>query len=154
MSFDLSQPVTLRPSRRKWAIVFAGCLAFAIGGIAMGSWYVWAVFGIGTVIGGVMLLPGAGYLRLERDGFHLCSLFRGQFIPWTAVHDFGVTRILLNKMVGLNYEPGKAPMKALSRANAGLVGFEGALPETYGMSAEALAELMNDALSRARLRTG
>jgi hypothetical protein len=134
--------------------MFAGCLAFFVLGIALGTWLAAIFFGAGVVIAAVMLLPGAGYLRLEPDGYRVCSLFRAQFIPWTSVHDFGVTHILLNKVVGMNFEPGRAPARALSRINSGLVGFEGALPETYGMSAEALAELMNDALSKARLRTG
>jgi hypothetical protein len=102
------------------------------------------------VVFAVMLLPGAGYLRIDRQGFTTCALFRATFTPWSTVRGFGVTRVGYRRMVGVNLEPSGRLAAGVGRVNASLLGFEGALPDTYKMSAEALAALMNEALAQAR----
>jgi len=160
MNFDLSQPVTLRPSRKKLVgflvagVIFVAVFVFMIhagNGSVTIAWIGLVFFGIGIVVFTVMLLPGASYLRLEPGGFTQCSLFRRVFIPWSDVRGFGVTRIVATKAVGVNFEAQAETrlMRAISRP----VGWDGTLADTYGMTAEALAELMNQALSNARSRS-
>lgn len=161
MSVDLTGPITLRPSRLKTSGLLTISLIFVGTGVWMlnsngaapaTAWLTVIFFGVGTVVFAVMLLPGASYLRLEPGGYTVCTLFRSSFYPWSTVRGFGVTRIFLRRMVGINLEPGSGIAAGLGRVNARLVGFEGALPDTYGMSAAALAALMNEALARAKLR--
>ena len=80
-------PVTLRVSRLKMLGLLAGSLAFVVGSIFLivfvkgdpetlvagiaGVLF----FGACAVIGAVMLLPGAGSLTLDVQGFEVCSFF-------------------------------------------------------------------------------
>jgi hypothetical protein len=168
MTANPSMPTVLQPSRLKMAGVLVVSAIFVAIGISMirstdtvlgmpsvyAGWFTVVVFTLGLAISVASLLPGANYLRLEPGGYTTCALFRRTFTPWTAVRGFGVTQVILRKMVGINFEPEvAAPMRG-ARINTKLVGFDGALPDTYGMSAVALADLMNRELSKARLRTG
>lgn len=161
MTVDLSHPVVLRPRRVKLVALLALSLVFVAAGIYVAgagagstAWIGVVFFGIGSIVFGVMLLPGASFLRLEPDGFAVCTLFRQQFYAWSVVYRFGVTRVFYRQVVGINFEPDAKILPGLRRVNTGLIGFDGMLPDTYGMGATALAELLNDALSRARLRAG
>jgi hypothetical protein len=68
-------PVTLYPSRRKWLLVMAGCLLFAVAGIGEAyngdakGWLGVVFFGLGAIVPGLMLLHGAASLTLDADGF-------------------------------------------------------------------------------------
>jgi hypothetical protein len=161
MTADLPHPATLRSSRVKTVGFLILSLVFVAGAIWMiaadpaastTGWLTAIFFGVGAIVFAVMLVPGASFLRLEPEGFTVCALFRRSFTPWSTVHRFGVTRIVWRRAVGMNFEPDAKMSVGLRRLNAGIAGFEGALPDTYGMSAAALAELMNEALARARLR--
>ncbi|MBV8889576.1 MAG: hypothetical protein JO305_07895 [Alphaproteobacteria bacterium] len=156
-------PTVLRPSRRRNAGFAALCLLFVAGGLWMMqtqgtdrgmSNFWWGVatvvfFGLGTVVFGITLLPGAAYLKLEATGFTVCSLFRKRFTPWQAVEHFGVTQIVLRKYVGIAFTPAGKQEIAMSRVNTRLIGFDDMLPDTYGRSAEELTALLNDALALA-----
>jgi hypothetical protein len=167
MTFDLSQTVTLRPNRAKLGGFLAMSLVFvAIGAVMTTSggtvrgvpayiagWAGVIFFGLGALVFVAMLLPGAAYLRLQPDGYTVCALFRANFYPWAAVHQFGVTRIGVRRMVGFTYEPDSEFKSRFTRINTNIAGYDNVLPDPYGLSVEALADLMNDALARARLRT-
>src|SRR5690348_4499396 len=92
-------PLTLHPSRKKWLLVLAGCALFAIGGYWMVrsnegmGWLVLIFFGLGALIAVVVMLPGAGALTLDRDGFETRSLFRRSRARWSDVSRFEVARI-------------------------------------------------------------
>ncbi len=139
----------LRPSQMKLVglcvltaiLVAAGVFCVRTGYRVIG-WLDIAFFGMCIAVFAVMMLPGAGYLRLREDGFEMCSLFRRSYLPWHAVEVFEVGRIGLNKRVvfNLNRDVGMDKARAVARS---ISGWEGALPDTYGMSAQALADLMN-----------
>jgi hypothetical protein len=137
-------PVTLRSSRKKAVLGLIGCVAFVAIALSMDhslfGYLGLALFGLGGIVFMIHLLPNSSYLRLTRDGFTICSSFRCKTIRWRHVARFGVGRIYTRKVVGWDpaheiSKPGKVT-KALS-------GFVSALPETYGLRAEELAELMN-----------
>ena len=146
MSEDDVETLTLRPRRLKMAFYGMLSAAFTGGGVYMimdgdhGGWFVAGFFGACTLIFLALLLPGAAYLRLSRDGFRVRSLWRGHFTPWSAVTGFGVARIARRRLVVFNFVDAKARRGA--RYARILTGVEGALPDTYGMSPEKLAELM------------
>ena len=103
-------PVTLRPSRTRWLLVLAIGLLFAVGGVWMiqdgrwMGWYVLVFFGLVALIAAVAMLPGAGGLILDREGFDVTSLFRRYRIRWQDTADFAAVSIppAHQKMVGYN----------------------------------------------------
>jgi hypothetical protein len=156
-------PTILRPSRKRLLRYLATSVVFVAIGVWMrgqggntwgvpNSWdggAVIAFFGFGVAIFAVMLLPGAAYLKIDEAGFTVCSLFRPRFTPWEAVEGFGVTEIVVRKFVGVVLMPAGRQAARMGRLNNRLVGFDDALPDTYGRSAEEMAALMNDALALA-----
>ena len=81
-------PQKLFPSRKKWLLLMVVGIAFTAGGIFMvreqadGGWFVLIFFGLGLVVSIAMLLPGAGGLLLDSDGFKMTSLFRSHRSRW------------------------------------------------------------------------
>jgi len=141
--------LTLRPSPKRWLLMIALSVVFIVvgtrivdghpltGGLAIGF------FGLCVLIGIVNLLPGASHLRLDDAGFEMRSLFRSHRVGWSDVAAFGVAQIALNRMVGWNFVAGHVGHERIRKLNTGLSGFEAALPDTYGRSANALAETLN-----------
>lgn len=139
----------LRPSRRRTAGLVALCLLFvALGSalIAAGNGLVGGIavlfFGLGAAVLGTNLLPGAAELRLDREGLEVRSLFRSRRFRWSDVHGFRPVTIppAHSAVVGFDFSPGARPAGA-SLASS-LAGVEGALPNTYGLSAAELATLL------------
>ncbi|MGE5146889.1 MAG: hypothetical protein ACM3N5_09075 [Candidatus Eiseniibacteriota bacterium] len=148
------ETLTLHPRRLTMAFYGVLSAAFTVGGALMirdgdhGGWFVAGFFGICTVIFLALLLPGAAYLRLTHDGFRVRSLWRTHFTPWPAVIAFGVARVGRRRLVVFTFADVKARRGA--RYARILTGVEGALPDSYGMSPEKLAELMTHWHVRAR----
>ncbi len=141
--------VVLRPGRLKWAGIGVFCLLFTVAGVWLGStgdkigWGCAVLFGLGFLVSAASLLPGATYLRLTDEGFTMCSMYRSHTYRWQDVSGFTVGRVFTNKMVLFNFEPTYQRTPGLRSINVDLVGYEGGLPDSYGLSHEALAELLN-----------
>ncbi len=141
--------LVLRPKRLRYLLYLALGMAFTvIGGfmIAERLWHGWLVavcFGSASLVFSSLLLPGAAFLRLGEEGFTMCSLYRRHSFKWTEVSPFVPGHVGGQAMVLFDLlDPSRRPhLRALSR---GLFGAEAGLPDTYGMSAPALADLMND----------
>ena len=131
------------------------CLAFVAGSILMirkgerMGWLCAAFFGLGIPVFLLQLWPKSSFLTVTEEGMEFCSLFRRSKVRWGDISEFGVTTIRqhglpVNRMVAFNYsaEYNRAA-KARSVAKV-LSGFEGALPDTYGMDAEELAQVLTD----------
>jgi len=103
------------------------------------GWGVVTFFGAGCLISIVVLLPGASQLTLDRRGFMVRSLFRRRDYSWQDVGEFG-TWEFKNRMVVFNRHPGSGGMA--SALNVKLTGRDSALPDTYGLAAEDLVQLM------------
>ncbi len=149
-------PITLKPSKLRslgWLCVFA---AFTVTGVWMSTekpligYLCSAFFGLGFVVFTINLLPKSSYLELTENGFTMCSLFRKSTTKWTDVEGFSVIEIAGNEMVSWyyseNYEKQQTG-RAISRA---ISASEAALPDTYGMKAKDLADLMNELVERQR----
>lgn len=140
--------LVLRPKRLSQLGYFAICLAFTIGGalmIADGQWAGWFVagfFGLGVVALPLTILPGASYLRLTPQGFTVCSMYRHHHFKWAEIEPCFPGVVSKRKMVLFDLaEPGRFPRgRAVARL---LTGAEAGLSDTYGMTAEDLAALMN-----------
>src|SRR5664279_5504523 len=96
------------------------------------------------MIGITMLLPGANSLRLDGNGFEITKFyFLRQSYSWLNVSDFVVWEMSRNRFVVFKAE--KPRLGVYERINAAMTGGRnGYLPDTYGMAASDLAELMTD----------
>ena len=74
-----------------------------IQGHRQGGGFAAIVFGLGSLVCALHLLPGSSYLLLEPDGFTVRTLYRSQRYGWAEVERFGVTRIGGNKTVAFDY---------------------------------------------------
>lgn len=143
------------PSPEKWLKLTLGSALFTAIGIAMMlkaapfGIFVTASFGVGTMIGITMLLPGANSLRLDGDGFEITKFFfLRQRYSWLNVSDFVVWGMFQNRMVVFKAE--KPRLGVYERINAAMAGGRnGYLPDTYGMSAAELVQLMTSWLNSA-----
>jgi hypothetical protein len=142
-------PVTFRTRSLKMLLLALGSGVFVSSGlwllprqpiIAVASI---VFFGLCGVVGLVGLLPGSSYLTLTERGFEFASLFRRHFVPWSNVESFVPVKIQFNRLVGWNYSPAFRESQRLRGLNTAIAGVEAALPDTYGMSAEQLVNLMN-----------
>jgi len=141
--------ITLRPSRRKLAGLLLPSLVFAGVGASMVArgrpfgWWLAGGFGLVALTGLLLLSPRAAYLRLEPEGFVLCTFFRRLAIPWGDVQRFRVVQLSGHPAVVFDLKR-SAPEHNLSRRSAqALAGADGLLPETYGLEARALALLLD-----------
>ena len=143
-------PMTLHPSQKKMALLTIGTGVFVIGGIAIypSLPFVGAIaillFGLGFIVGLIGLLPNSAYLELTTKGFTFVSFFRRHFVAWESVASFLPIKLGLNSLAGYNYAPQYAGFRSLTNPNIALAGAEAALPDSYGMSVEALCKLMNE----------
>lgn len=141
----------IRPKRLK----FLKLLAISTGFVVLGAFLIregepigWATvlfFGVGIIVFSLMLLPGSAYLKLDRDGFTICSLYRSHSARWDEVERFEVGSFKGRKMVFFNFSNSHRGREFLRKLSSAIAGYEAALrPEIYGLSAEQFAALMND----------
>ena len=147
-------PATFRTSRIKVAVLLTSSVAFVATGVWMASekpliGYLCIVFfGLCALVFTVQLHPNSSYLTVSPDGFTFCALFRQTFVPWSQTTEFVVVNVRNHQMVGWNYALGYQGQKAGRVLAKAIAGVEAALPDTYGIKASDLANLMNDARRR------
>jgi hypothetical protein len=105
-----------------------------------------AFFGLGLVVSLILLLPGSSFLELDANGFVIRNVFRDSRLSWADIDGFETRRLGMRKFVTLNFARGYSASSRVRALAKGMSGAEGALPDTYGMSAEDLANLMNQHL--------
>lgn len=143
-------PVTFQSSRKKMALLLLGSSIFVIGGVwllprePVTGMACIVFFGLGVAVAAVGFHPKSSYLTLTEQGLLFANLFRKHFVAWSSVEAFEPVTIHLNKMVGWNYTAEFRDSARLRRANSALAGVEAGLPDTYGMSAEQLASILNE----------
>jgi hypothetical protein len=140
-------PVAFKPSRMKWLLVSLGSAVFTAGGIGMVAteadkgWFVLIFFAFCLAVSAIMLLPGAGGLVLDADGFQATSLFCHYRLRWQDVTGFEPISLpyVRRRMVGYNISSIGPTIGTLTTV---ISGRNASLPDTYGFSADELAELM------------
>jgi hypothetical protein len=106
------------------------------------GWIALVIFALATIVGLLNLLPGAAGLTLGRDGFRTRNLFRRHDYKWADVSDIAGVRLpSLSRCVAFNDRLVQG--SRLARTNVRLVGRNSALPDTYGLSVDDLAQLMS-----------
>jgi hypothetical protein len=153
---ELATPFTLYPSKKKISLLFLGSALFVAGGVFLihrgdtGGWYCTVFFGACLVVSLFQFLPGSAYLTVDDQGIEVCALFRKSRIDWADIAEFGVYSmrnhgIAVSKMVGINFSDHYSSKSKTGRATARvLTGFDGGLPDTYGLKAEDLALLLSN----------
>jgi hypothetical protein len=148
MTSSIQIPTTLRPSRKKAAMLFLVSLLFVVGGIwmvrdgQMMGYLCGGFFALGLPVFALQFHPKAAYLRLEPDSFTFCSLFRAHTVRWAIIREFAVICVGPNRMVAWNFTPDYPASGSARAISKSLSGYEAALPDTYGMKPQELVELM------------
>jgi hypothetical protein len=141
-------PLTLYPSKTKWLLILLGCAVFTAGGIWMirdheaSGWFVAGFFGLGSLTSIVVMLPGAGALTLDQKGFEVTNLFRRHQTRWADADGFDSSVIPPAHTSLVVYDDLTVMPGAMTGFNTAITGRNAALNDTYGLSADALAELM------------
>jgi hypothetical protein len=146
----------LRASRTKWLAILLGSAAFVAFGLfilptqpfaAWASIVFCGLYGVGAF---VVLLPGSTYLRLTPEGYEMRAAFRTWKQPWQHIERFQAyrNRTSWNRFVGIIYDPSYKGHVRARRLNRSLAGVDDALRDTFGLSADELANLMNEWLNR------
>jgi hypothetical protein len=144
-------PFTLFPKRTKTVVLLLVSSVFVAGSVLMIylgepiGWLGAVFFGLAALVFLVQLLSKNRFLTISEEGIEFHSLFHAERIRWTDVSTFGVYQTGPGpKLVGFNYSsdyPGATKGRSVARA---LAGFEGRLPDTYGLSADDLALLLSE----------
>lgn len=136
-------PLTLKPGKIKNTILILISIAFIVLGISLLEKNMLIAvlniffFGICLIIFVINMIPNASYLKIDERGIEMKNLFKTTFIPWQAVSGFKTKFIFVNKLVTFTIDE-----KLLE--NSKMKGKSGAFPDTYGMSAKNLANLLNE----------
>ena len=153
---DWAIEVTLRPNRLRYLLLMTVSAGFAASSVVMVSeghstgwsglaaWTGILFFGGSAIVFCVLLIPGSAYLRLDKTGFTVCSLFKVHSTRWHEVDSFEVGTIVGRKLVVFNFSDLYGRQKLARKLSSAISGYQGALPETYGLSAEELSAMLND----------
>lgn len=150
-------PIRLYPNRGKWLFMVLGNLVLIAGGIVLihdgdsVGYFTVALFGLGLVVGLAALRRGSMYLELDTDGFLMRTLFSSARISWSDIESFDARLVgigIRSRMVTMKFAPHYTAFAKGRAVSQRLAGADGALPDTYGESAEDLARLMNEYLKR------
>ncbi len=157
----MDQILRLTPSRRKWILLGVIFILFALGftlmvaytpeqdppddsALIIGGMVVF--FLLGAILSFMMLSPDRNHLLLTPTDFTVHTLLKSRRFRWEEIEEFHTLSVKGTTMVIYSLSPQgrlrftESVWRKLSRA---LIGDEERLPDTYGMSAQALADLMN-----------
>lgn len=148
MTVPPDYPTILKPSLAKWGLMLVGLLGLIGGAVMWGfvhpkSWYdtLMGILSIGFGIAGVIvslafLFSQRLWLRLTPEGFSFGTLRHRLFYKWTEVDFFEVRKIGANRLTGIVLRSGYVGRRENVRSPN--------LPDTYGMTPQELAALLND----------
>ena len=110
--------------------------------VQISLWLGVAFFGAGALAQVAIVVQGAS-LRLQADGFVVRQLWRRRFTRWHDAGPFAVVAVppAATKLVA--FDDAQAHATKLGAMNHALMGHTAGLPDSYGLSHEDLAALMN-----------
>ena len=155
------ETIVLRPRRRRRALLLVGSAVF----FAVSALWMLAqpslvaalgvlLFGFGTVAAALQMVPRWAYLRVGPEGLLVRHPFhKPTRVAWNDVERFTAYEVAHQygsvKMVGYDRRdltPEK--QRVWQTVGRGMTGVDAALPDTYGMPHEELADLLNWARER------
>lgn len=147
-------PVDLRTDRRKTALLLLASLVF--GGVILwmlvkeppGLWrgiFLWSglvLCGLSVPMLALLLVRGGG-LRLTAQALELRHLRGVRVMPWRNLGGFEVGRIPPSFTPVVRYDDASKAAGPFAGINSALMGRNSGLPDSYGMSHDDLARLLN-----------
>jgi len=147
----MNKEITFYPKKRSSVLLFCFSLLFVLLGmwlVTLGSpvgWLTIILFGIGCIVFLLTLLPSSFYLQLNEDGFWICGIFRKGFTRWVDVDQFVVDQLAPGQnVVMFNYAPNFNKYSRVRKLSRTIAGFDAALPDNYGKSADELVVILNE----------
>jgi len=150
-------PVSLRTPRRKQIFILIAMIVF--GGCALWMALYWDFSGLErffmwlgalgcAVAVPFLLLPmvRGSTLRLDREGFEVFQGLKRSGFRWDETGAFSVTDVGAPIVVFNNTAIDHGTVAGINQT---MIGYSGALPDTYGMDAWSLASLLNEWRTRA-----
>jgi membrane associated rhomboid family serine protease len=153
------EPLVLRPSRRRWV----GLLAVSVAATAVCGWALVdepsvvmvvgvLLFGAGIIVAALQLVPGSASLRIAREGLLARAPMRSGKWSWNEVEHFRAyeaDQYGTTKLVGFDLRDLTPDRQGVWKTiGRGVSGVDAALPDTYGMRAQDLATLLEEARER------
>lgn len=146
MPSGVSGSPVLRAGRLGGVVVAVVSLTFAAAGLYLVAQderrglAVAGFFGLTALLAVAMLVYGHANLRLAEDGFAVGRIWRDAAYRWTDVSPFEIVSIHGSGRVGFDVPGDHGILANLARKQFGASAI---LPDSYGMKAEELADLMN-----------
>ena len=137
-----------KEQQQGWVAVGVGiaCAGYAAVSLGVSPGWILVVMGVFNSVGfSIVMAVGRNALRLDAEGFTVVSLLRSVRYRWEDVLSFAVVRQPIFGIEAVVFELTPAarrrnPVEA--RFENAASGSDGGLPETYGMTAVALCELL------------
>ena len=138
----------LHADTKKWLTVMAigaGFVAIGIIVIVMQggflAWFVTLFFALVAGVGALQLIGPGSHLELHADNFVVTNFGRKTTERWDECANFSVYRVSRTELVV--YDRARDVETHKGEMNRSISGRSSGLPDTFGMSAKDLAELMN-----------
>ena len=152
----LPDTMELKPDRLRWLIVFL----ISAGFVAIAAWLgpnedpvlfygAGGFFLLCALIAAPLMFGVGSSLTFDREGFACKTLFRTFRRNWRECSAFYPVTTGFRKYVGFSAQQDEAAHPNMAAANRALIGASGMLPDTYGLSADELSDLMNSFRARA-----
>lgn len=144
----IGEPRVLTSSTQKWLMVTLIGAVFVVIGIFMIftkgdflAWFVTLFFGLVAGVGLYQVFGPGGRLELGPDTFTIVNLGRRTTERWDECADFATYRTGPNELVA--YDRARDMGTHMAEMNRMLSGRSAGLPDTFGMKARDIADLMN-----------
>ena len=125
------------------SVLFVTCGFYLIDKNPFLAWMIITFSCLGVIVFSIQLIPNSSHLKLTREGFEVKNLFKSDFTKWSDIEKFRVGYAGRTRMVMYDYSKEFKKYKVGKKIAKSLSGSEGALPNTYGMKAKNLVQLMN-----------
>jgi len=141
--------VIFKGNRKKAIVMLFASAAFAALGLPLISegkalgWAMSGFFGLGIPVSIFMIRPNATYLKLDKSGVEMKTMFAPMRLKWTDVESFYISEMYMTKMIGITYSKSYKKMNILRKLTSSLTGVEGALPDNFKSSPEEICQLLN-----------
>ncbi|HEX2869051.1 MAG TPA: hypothetical protein VHO03_18565 [Ignavibacteriales bacterium] len=144
---DYNSEIVLRSGKSKYLRSLISSLAFTAFGIKLAAeshsalgWIIAVVFAFAALASLIPVLPNQSYLKLDKHGFTIRSMFQTVKVRWNEVENFEAQKRYSKMSVVYSFL-----RKTRNYVNIeNLMGKKEVLPDIYGMEAQALADLMEN----------